>query len=168
MAMNECSPEKINEKSHDYHEILELAEIGQTEEALVRIQEYLASAPYDAEALNDTGAILFSLGHTDEAIKHFSKARDLFPDSAEIIWNTVEAYLATNNPRLAMEYFDTMKQLGILSADILNRTANVLLENENFPDAAKVLRQSLEMSPEQEILHPMIEVIDSKIQKMTD
>lgn len=168
MAAKECSSKKMTEKPDEYHEILELAENGQTEEALVRIQEYLASVPHDAEALNDTGAILFSLGHTEEAMNHFSKARDLFPDSAEIIWNSVEAYLATNNPDKAMEHFDKMKQLGILSADVLNRTANVLLENENLSDAAKVLRWSLELSPDQEILNPMVEIITGKMQEVAD
>ena len=168
MTPNECFTQKTAEKTDDYNQILELAEQGQTEQALARIQKYLDSDPCNAEVLNDTGAILFSLGRTEEAISYLEKARALSPDSAEIIWNSIEAWLAANTPHKAMEQFEKMKELGILSADVLNRTSDVLLKNENFSDAARVLRWSLEMSPEQEILHPMIDVISSKLQENTD
>ena len=165
MTTNECSKKKIVEKTSEYDEILDLAESGNTEEALVRIQEYLGSVPNDPEALNDTGAILFSLGHTEEAINHFLKANQLFPESAEIVWNLMESYLAENMPQKAMELLDKMDSLGILSIDVLNRTADILLKNENFIDAARVLRRSLQMSPQQKILQPMIDIINGKIPK---
>ena len=82
-------------KPDDYQKALELAEFGKHAKALSCIQKYLSSAPNDAEALNDTGAILHCLGRSDEALDHLVKARNLQPDSAEIIWNLSEMYLAT-------------------------------------------------------------------------
>ncbi len=144
---------------------MELAEAGKHAEALGCIQEYLSSAPNDAEALNDTGAIVHCLGRTDEAVNHLVKARNLQPDSTEIIWNLSEMYLATGKATEATELFDDMKRMGILSADVLNRTADVFLNEDNLSDAVKMLNWSLELWPDQEILPPMIEVISSKMAK---
>ena len=62
-----------------------------------------------------------------------------------------------------MELFDDMEQMDILNADVLNRTANVLLSDDNLSEAVKLLNWSLELSPDQEVLPPMIEVIRHKI-----
>jgi len=145
--------------SNNYQKALELAEAGRHEEALTCIQEYLISAPNDIEALNDTGAILHCLGRSDEAINYFVKARNLQPNSAEIIWNLSETYLSVGKAKQAMELFDDMERMGILNADVLNRTADVLLNEGNLVDALEMLHRSLELSPDQEILQPMIEVI---------
>ena len=153
----------VVEKSDAYKKAAEAAEAGRHENALTFIQEYLVSAPKDAEALNDAGAILHCLGYSDEAINHLVKARGMQPDSAEIIWNLSETYLAEGKAEEAMKLFDDMERMGILNADVFNRTADVLLKKGNLTDAAKMLRRSLEMSPDQKILKPMIEVIDHKI-----
>ncbi len=149
----------VSAKSKDYQKALELAEAGRHAEALEYIQEYLISAPNDTGALNDTGAILHCLSRSDEAINHLVNARNLQPDSAEIIWNLSETYLAVGKATEAMELFDDMDRMGILNADVLNRTAEVLLNEGNLVDALEMLRRSLELSPDQEILQPMIEVI---------
>jgi tetratricopeptide (TPR) repeat protein len=150
-------------KSADYLKAAESAEAGRHEEALHYIQEYLASSPNDAEALNDAGAILHCIGCPDEAVNHLLKARSLQPDSAEIIWNLSEAYLAIGKAEEAMPIFDDMQRMGILNADVLNRAAGILLDKGNLSAAAGMLRKSLELSPEQDILHPMIEVISRKL-----
>ena len=150
-------------ESNGYQKALELAEVGKHEEALEYIQEYLSSSPNDAEALNDTGAILHCLCRSDEAINHLVKARNLQPDSAEIIWNLSETYLAVGKATEAMKLFDDMERIGILNADVLNRTADVLLNEGNLVDALEMLHRSLELSPDQEILQPMIEVIRHKM-----
>jgi pentatricopeptide repeat protein len=163
MTINTYPNRKTDGKPSEYREALKLAEAGRCEEALTCIQEYLASAPNDAEALNDTGAILFSLGHTQEAINHLVKAKNLYGDSAEIIWNLVEAYLAAGKAEQAVELFSDMERVGILNVDVLNRTAEVFLNNNNLSDTVKMLERSLEISPEQDILHSMIKVIRDKI-----
>ena len=150
-------------KSDDYSKALELAEAGKHAEALEYIQRHLISEPNDAEALNDTGSILHCLGRSDEAVKHLVKARNLQGDSAEIIWNLSEAYLADGKATQAAELFEDMERIGILSADLLNRTADVFLNIGQLSDAVRMLNWSLGISPDQEILHPMIEVINHKI-----
>jgi tetratricopeptide (TPR) repeat protein len=149
--------------SNDYEKALELAEAGKHREALACIQKYLSSAPNDAEALNDTGAILHCLGRSDEAINHLVRARNLRSDAAEVVWNLSEIYLAVGEAKQAMDLFDDMERMGILNADILNRTADILLNEGNLADALKILHRSLELLPDQEILQPMIEVIRHKI-----
>jgi len=150
-------------KSKDYQKALELAEAGRHEEALASIQEYLGSSPNNAEALNDAGVILHCLGYSDEAINHLIKARNLQPDSGEIIWNLSETYLAVGKAKEAGELFDDMERLGILNADVLNRTADALLNEGNLTDTLEMLHRSLRLSPNQEILQPMIEIIGHKI-----
>ena len=151
------------EKSVGYQIALDLAESGQHNEALVYLHEYLCLAPNDAEALNDAGAILHCLGRSDEGITHLLRARGLRKDSAEIIWNLAEAFLSVGKAKEACELFDDMKRVDILNADIINRTADVFLKNNNLIDAARMLTLSLELWPGQEILVPMLEVINKKI-----
>ena len=68
----------------NYEKGLKSAENGQYEQALVYMQEYLLANKNDAQALNDTGAILHCLGRSKEAIDHFLKARSLKKDSGEM------------------------------------------------------------------------------------
>lgn len=149
--------------SKSYQKALDLAEAGKHEEALVYIQKYLASSPNNAEALNDAGAILYCLNHSDSAIKHFLKAKDLQPDSAEIIWNLSETYLTAGKAKEAMKLFGDMELIGILNAEVLNRTSEILINAGDLSDAVKMLNKSLELSPNQPILHPIIEVICRKM-----
>ena len=145
---------------------LELAEFGRHEEALTYIQEYLRTTPNDAQALNDAGAILHCLGRSEEAVNHLVKARTLISDSPEIIWNLVEAYLAAGKPHEAMQLLDQMERIGILNADVLNRTATILLNQDDKTNAIEMLLRSLQISPEQKVLPPMLDVIKAKRPKI--
>ncbi len=149
-----------------YQKGLELAEAGRHKEALECVQLYLSNAPNDAQAINDAGAILHCLGRSDEAIEYFHKAKMLAPDSAEVVWNLVEAYLAVGNAGHAIGLFDDMGRKGILNADVLNRTANMLLEQGDKANALETLLRSLQISPNQEVLKPMVEVVRSKRPKV--
>jgi len=150
-----------------YQRGLELAEAGKYQEALACIEGHLRTAPDDMQALNDAGAILHCLGRSDEAIKHLVQARNLSGGAcAEIVWNLVEAYLADGRASEATQLFDDMERLGILNVDVLNRTANVFLNQDKLADAIETLLRSLKLSPAQEILRPMIEVIRSKRAKI--
>jgi len=153
--------------SNPYQRSLELAEDGDYPEALACAQEHLRTAPEDVQALNDAGAILYCLGRPDEAIDHFVKARSLQGGSAEILRNLVEAYLAEGRANEVIQLFDDMEQMRILNTDILNRIANVLLDQDNKGGAIEILQQSLQIAPDQKILEPMIEVIRSKMPKVS-
>jgi len=154
-------------KSEQYHRGLELAEAGQYQEALFRIEEHLHTAPHDVEALNDAGAILHCLGRTTEAINRFVQARRLNPDSAEVVWNLAEAYLADGSAAEAMLLFDDMDRMDILNVDVLNRAANIFLNQANIGHAIEVLLRSLQLAPQQKILSSIIEVIRCKRPRIT-
>ena len=156
----------LRKVTSQYERGLKLAQAGKYQEALVCIQEYLCGAPDDGQALNDAGAILYCLGRADEATDHFVKARSIEGDSAEILWNLVEAYLGAGRVDEAVGLYGDMERLGILNSDILNRTANLLLARDNKADAIEMLHRSLEISPDQKILEPMIDVIRSKMPKV--
>ena len=156
----------LKKKSNHHQKGLELAEAGKYQEALACVQEHLCAAPDDAQALNDAGTILYCLGRPDEAIDHFVKARSLQSDSADILWNLVEAYLGVGRVNEAAQLFDDMERMGILKAEVLNRTANAFLAQDNKAGAIEMLHHSLELSPGQKILEPMIDVIRSKMPKV--
>ena len=152
--------------SDHYREGLKLAETGQYSKALEHIAQHLRTAPQDAEALNDAGAVLYCLGRTDEAIDYFIRARILQGDSAEILWNLSEAYISVGRAKEAAGLFDSMERIGILNPDILNRTANLFLNQNDKANAIEMLLWSLRIAPEQAVLNPMIEVIRSKRPKI--
>jgi tetratricopeptide (TPR) repeat protein len=151
---------------HHYERGLELADAGKYQEALICMQEYLRIAGGNAQVLNDTGAILHCLGRSDEAIEHFIKAQKYQRDSTEILWNLAEAYLAVGKAKETMQLFDNMERVGILNVDVVNRTADLLLQQNNKADAIEILLRSLRIWPNQEILKPMIEVIRYKRPKI--
>lgn len=153
-------------KSGVYERAVELAEAGQHEQALRCIEQHLKANPNDGQAWNDAGAILYCLGRVDEAIEHFEKAKSLCGESAEIYWNLAEAYLDGGCPGFAAKLFDGMEGLGILTADLINRTANAFLQQDYYGSAVEALLRSLELSPGQEILQPMIEVVRTKRPKV--
>jgi tetratricopeptide (TPR) repeat protein len=146
-----------------YQKALDLAEVGKHEEALECIQKYLVLSPNNAEILNDTGAILYCLKRSEEAIKHFLKAKELKPDSAEILWNLSETYLSEGRAKEAAALFENMEKIGILNAEVLNRTADMLVNSGDLNDAHKVLKKSLELSPNQPILEPILKIIAHKM-----
>ncbi|MFC1676897.1 tetratricopeptide repeat protein [Planctomycetota bacterium] len=146
-----------------YQKGLDLAEAGKHTQALECIQRYISSYPDDAEALNDTGAILHCMGRSDEAIEHLTKAKKIQTDSAEITWNLAETCLAAGKTDLAIELFDDMEQMNLLNPELLNRTANILLDQDKPAQALKMLEWSKKLLPDQDILGPMIEVVRSKL-----
>jgi hypothetical protein len=160
------SGEHKHNNPHHYEKGLKLAESGKYQEALVYMQKYLCIAGGNAQVLNDIGAILHCLGRSEEAIEHFIKAREYQTDSSEILWNLAEAYLAVGKAKETMQLFDSMEQVGILNVDVVNRTADLLLQQNNKADAIEILLRSLRIWPNQEILKPMIEVIRYKRPKI--
>ncbi|MEN6306220.1 MAG: tetratricopeptide repeat protein [Anaerohalosphaeraceae bacterium] len=156
-------------KSPMYQQALSLAEAGQHEQALRLIRSYLQTNPNDPEALNDTGTILFCMNRGAEAIEILEKARGCAEGDilSQILWNLCETYLQEGHPAEAASLFDTMEQHGVLNVDVLNRAANVFLNREAVGGAMECMLRSLHQVPEQEILHPMFEIIRSKRPVMT-
>lgn len=149
-----------------YQRGVELAEVGHYEAALNCMREHLRGVPDDAQALNDTGAILHCLGRSTDAIAYLKKAYDLRADSGEIVWNLVEAHLAGGLASEAASLFEAMERAGVLNIEVLNRTATMLLDQCKNGEAVEVLLRSLRLWPEQEVLTPILEIIRSKRPKI--
>ena len=156
-------------RSEIYERGLQLAEAGDHSQALDCIQQHLKSMPEDGQAWNDAGAVLYCMGNVDDAIEHFEKARRYCDasEAGEIYWNLTEAYIDGGYPMLAASLFDDMERFNILTADAINRIANIFLKQEYYGNAIESLLRSLELLPNQEILHPMIEVIRTKRAKLS-
>jgi len=153
-------------KANLYEKGLQLAGAGMYQEALASMREHIRTAPPDAQVLNDIGAILHCLGRSNEAIDHFVRARSLRKDSPEIVWNLIEAYIAVGKANEAASLLDDMERMNVLSVDVLNRTANLFVNQNNKAGAIETLLRSLRLSPSQEILQPMLQVIRSKRPKL--
>lgn len=147
-----------------YQQALSLAESGQYEQALNGILSYLESNPTDAQALNDTGTILYCLGQGEKAIHYLEKAmRYACQDQREqICWNLCEAYISESCPEKAMELFEKMRSWGILNADTVNRTANIFLKQNNIGRAMEALSLSTRLWSDQKVLQPMIDILHAK------
>lgn len=154
----------MQEPSNPIHqEALKLAEAGQYSQALDLMQERLKQDPQDAEALNDTAVLLHCLHRTDEGLDYLVKARQLDPQSPEVVWNLVESYLAEARVSEAMDLLEEMEAREILGFDVLNRAADICLNLDKLTEARNLLDWSLRLQPNQEILKPMIQIIDAKI-----
>ncbi len=172
--IQEPNPNPLSERmeSSTYQQVsgyergLQLAEAGRHQEALICMQEHLRTAPDDVRALNDIGAILHCLRRSNEAVDYLVKAHDLRSSSAEVMWNLVEVYLAAGRVNEAAALFDDMERMDILNPDVLNRTANAFLNQDNIADAIEILLRSMQISPNQEILQPMIQILRSKRPKL--
>ncbi|NLW83476.1 MAG: hypothetical protein GXY41_03580 [Phycisphaerae bacterium] len=152
-----------------YNDASALAEAGRYEPAMAKMFKYLRHRPLEGQALNDAATILFCMGRGRDAITCYEKAAQCCQgdQQAQVYWNLCEAYLQENQPARALALFDQLQAMGLLSADLLNRTADTLLRQELLGPAVELLLQSLRMSPEQEILRPMLEVIRSHRVRMT-
>jgi len=156
----------IKSQSKTYIKGLELAEQGHHAESLEYMQRHLEDNPNDAEALSDTGAVLYCLGQTDQAVEHLKKAITADKDYAESYWNLVEVYLNDGQIHHASELYDDMERLGILNSDLTIRTANHFLEQSDKGSAIEMMLKTLEISDCRELIGPMIEVVKSKRPKI--
>lgn len=152
-----------------YLEAVKLAEEGNHEAALTQLEAYLKDHPADGEALNDAGTILFCLHRGKEAIDYFQKARNLCQGEklTQVYWNLCEAAIAEARPEIALDLLDRMERAQILNADILNRLATIYVDREDCGAAMDLLCRSLALSPDQEVLRPIMEIVRNKRHTLT-
>lgn len=155
--------------AHQNHheEALQLADQGRYAQAYDAIALHLEKAPDDGEVHNDAGVILHCLNRSQEGIAHLERAREISGDTADIVWNLVEAYLTEADIDAAKPLLELMEANGTINFDVLNRAANILLNENRLPEAKEMLERSLRLCPEQEILRPMLQVIESRMQAPT-
>jgi glycosyltransferase involved in cell wall biosynthesis len=149
-----------------YHRGLALVEQGKHAEAVGPLMEHLSANPHDAQAMNDTGAVLYCLGRLEEAARCLERAFALQPASAEVIWNLVEIYLALGQPGKLLPLLPLMASAKILTPDLLNRAANACLDSNDTAGAMEMLLYSLRIAPNQDILRPMVDVIRNRRPKI--
>lgn len=154
------------ESGSAYLQGMALVEAGRHAEALVPLMQHVSANPHDVQAINDTGAVLYCLGRFEEAASCLERALALQPSSAEVIWNLVEVYLAAGKLEKLVELLPRMGALKLLTADLLNRVANAFIDRGDLAGAIEMLLHSLQIAPNQEVLHPMIEVIRSQRPKI--
>jgi Flp pilus assembly protein TadD len=145
-----------------YQEATALAEAGQFQEAYDLYQLYLEEHPDDPEALNDTAVVLHCMHRSGEGIDYLIRARGIAGDSPEIVWNLAEALLAEARALEARPLLPIMAEHETITADILNRAARILVDQKELDAATELLSWSLDLCPDQELLRPMIQIIESK------
>ena len=157
------------ESRNMYSEAIQLAEMGQHEAALAKLQEYLRLNPMDGEAMNDAGTILFCMHRGREAIDYFLRARTVCRGDqlTQVYWNLCEACIAENRPEIAIDLLDTMEEAHVLHADILNRLARLFIDRDDCGTALDLLCRSLGMSSNQDVLEPMMEILRNKRGRLT-
>ncbi|MFC1652338.1 hypothetical protein ACFL3F_01330 [Planctomycetota bacterium] len=148
--------------SNHYEKSMTLAEAGQFQEAFELIQTHLQTHPDDPEALNDSAVLLHCMHRSGEGIEFLQRARAIAGDTPEIVWNLAEALLAEARVDEALPLLKTMADNETINIDILNRTAQQLVDCHKLQEATDLLNWSLAICPEQELLRPMIQVIESR------
>jgi glycosyltransferase involved in cell wall biosynthesis len=128
--------------------------------------EHIGLHPHDVQAVNDAGAVLYCLGRLEESASCLERALALQPSSAEVLWNLAEVYLALGHTGKLATIFPKMSTLKILTPDLLNRAASVALDRNDLNSAIEMLIWSLGISPNQDILNPIVEIVRSKRPKI--
>ncbi|MFC1766809.1 hypothetical protein ACFL6U_32635 [Planctomycetota bacterium] len=147
--------------SNHYEKSMTLAEAGQFQEAFELIQTHLQTHPDDPEALNDSAVLLHCMHRSGEGIEFLQRARAIAGDTPEIVWNLAEALLAEARVDEALPLLKTMADNETINIDILPWTIT-LTSPKTLQEATDLLNWSLAICPEQELLRPMIQVIESR------
>ncbi|KPK49687.1 MAG: hypothetical protein AMK72_03895 [Planctomycetes bacterium SM23_25] len=143
-----------------YEQCTRLAEAGKGEQALDAFREYLAGHPDDGAALNDVGALLYTMGRLDEAAVHLGAACScLGEERGQALWNLAEVYLASGRPHKTLGLFADLAGKGLLTGELANRTATRFLDDEDRGGAVEALLGCQKALPNQDFLDRFIEAI---------
>lgn len=153
-------------RSQLYRKGLELAGAGHYRQAFSCMKSYLAKKPSDAEAWNDAGAILFSLGEYKEAIKYFERAGDLKLDHADLYSNLAKAYLADGKSGMVVEMFEVLSDKGVLSDEIIRGTVESFIRFGDKVNAMEAAVRAQEFCPRSKKLRALIKKMKTKRPKI--
>jgi tetratricopeptide (TPR) repeat protein len=126
---------------------LRLAQFGQTEEALRRLQLAVAMVPTSSELLYVLGNVHLELGDYGQAIQALQKARALAPDDADILYSLGSAYLRQGSYFAAAETLERAVALQPDSPNARFQLGNAYLMLDQWERARQEYEKTLELDP---------------------
>ena len=130
-----------------FNEGSELLQAGRAEEALLRFQAALNSAPSNATLQLHAGAALHDLGRYAEAVTSYRKAADSAPGMGEVHNNLGNSLLALGRFTEAVASFSRASELLPSSPVPLAAKATALLALGNVAEAEADCRRALVLDP---------------------
>ncbi|ABD02932.1 tetratricopeptide repeat protein [Synechococcus sp. JA-2-3B'a(2-13)] len=126
---------------------LRLAQFGQTEEALRRLQLAVAMVPNSSELLYVLGNVHLELGDLEQAIASLQKARALSPQDGAVLYSLGSAYLRQGSYFAAAE---TLERAVALQPDNPNarfQLGNAYLMLDRWDAARQEYEKTLQLDP---------------------
>lgn len=124
-----------------------LASMGNEVGARTRVEEVLAEAPENIDALKMQATWQIRADDTDTAINNLRMALDTAPEDVQAMTLMAEAYLRSGRPELHAEFLALAADAsGNAPAESI-RYANVLIEAERYLPAEDVLIPALRLAP---------------------
>ena len=154
------------QRSPLYKKSIDLAGAGHYGQAFSCMRSYLAECPEDAEAWNDAGAILFSLGKYKQSIEHFERSGELKFDHSELYSNLAKAYLADGQSGMVVEMFEVLKLNGVLTDEIIRGTVESFNRFGDKVNAMEAAVRAQRFCPKSKKLKSLIKKMKSKRAKL--
>ncbi|MGO9272595.1 MAG: tetratricopeptide repeat protein [Terriglobia bacterium] len=137
----------------EFDRVMELANQGQIDAAIVGWKNLLATNPDDARIHNNLGNALTLARRPEEAIPEFEKALQLNPEFLKVYYNLGSALLLAGRSDRAILAFQTGLQYDPESADLHYHLGLALASKNRFDEAAAEFEESLQINPSDAIAH---------------
>jgi tetratricopeptide (TPR) repeat protein len=117
-------------------------------DALASYDAALAIRPHDANALNNRGLALKTLGRLDEAVASYDSALAVQPDFAEALINRGNALVLTKRFEEALASYDKALAIRLDNATLLNNHGTILNALGRFDEAVASYDKALAIRPD--------------------
>ena len=125
-----------------------LLERGDAAGAIVRLEQALAIAPDDFEALVNLGIALDRDGQTEAALKRYRHATAINPDSPVAFNNLGAALWRSGKANEALEAFRSALALNPRDASAANNMGIIKMAEGDLEEASAYFRQALKIDPD--------------------
>jgi len=137
----------------EFDRVMELANQGQTDAAIIGWKKLLTTNPDDARIRNNLGNALTRAGQPLEAIPEFEKAIELNPEFLNVYSNLGSALLAAGQSSRAILTFERGLQYDPDSADLHYHMGLALASMNRLDEATREYEKSLQFKPEDAKAH---------------
>ncbi len=137
----------------EFDRVMELANQGQTDAAIIGWKKLLTTNPDDARIRNNLGNALTRAGQPLEAIPEFEKAIALNPEFLNVYSNLGSALLAAGQPSRAILTLERGLQYDPDSADLHYHLGLALASMNRLDEAMREYEKSLQIKPEDAKAH---------------